>query len=785
MTPHKETTKEPIRKIIVWPTMHEQWANNSTWQINFTAFDVGSELYDQLDVESSIFLGGQEYIVKNCVENYDTSTKEITAWHVYNEIERIYVRADLSKELTVTSNNSNDTDSSNGNTDDTNQQQQDQKPEQPKNYKLEDILKLYLGNNDLGFKYEIHGDFPEAPCDGIESGSGKEMLEKICKAWPNAIVNPDNKNIRVYSDDQFFKDEGRVLDLPNNLKSMKTTRDSTTIVNQIRCVGAKHNVDVSMGSGSGAGGNLDNVEGFAKSPINADFGVNKQAMLQSFAAQDRRVHAWGVDVNRLYDTVKAQGISPEWFFAYDITEQDPMSWSWLNHFAYRLPDPYQDAIHVCDWIKQFANSDSFNPATGFGAYTSPQMAAQWNQEFHKGTIGRLYLQGTAAAVMELANENPGRYGRPMNWCVQLIKSWGGHTNSGGGSWGWPFANIPRDGQPTVYLNGQQYGHTGYGRGDGDFHDGFDFDGAHYTGNVLSIHPGTVHKIGADLGWWYIWIQSSDGYNIVYQEGFGGGDIFVHEGQQVQTGTPIARVTGSHTHVGISKKAIPIAYYHGYNDDGTWLDPIATIKAGIAGGGSDGNGGGSVSAEEYYFQPFILQDDNSIKEWGVHPGPDLVDERFTDPEAMRKYALTTLKPNPSLTIEVTLKDNSFQPKKGEILRVQARQKKYSGSWRTVGYDVYPEPGASEGTQITLNDAKQTILDYQNQRTTIIQQALNEQKQRLQGVTSTLDRQSQTLTQVVNNKNEDNHNAKVTEAPDLTQDGMNELKKLTTGGANSDR
>ena len=181
----------------------------------------------------------------------------------------------------------------------------------------------------------------------------------------------------------------------------------------------------------------------------------------------------------------------------------------------------------------------------------------------------------------------------------------------------------------------------------------------------------------------------------------------------------------------------------------------------------------------------MQDDNSIKEWGVHPGPDLVDERFTDAEAMRKYALTTLKPNPSLTIEVTLKDNSFQPKKGEILRVQARQKKYSGSWRTVGYDVYPEPGASEGTQITLNDAKQTILDYQNQRTTIIQQALNEQKQRLQGVTSTLDRQSQTLTQVVNNKNEDNHNAKVTEAPDLTQDGMNELKKLTTGGANSDR
>ena len=46
----------------------------------------------------------------------------------------------------------------------------------------------------------------------------------------------------------------------------------------------------------------------------------------------------------------------------------------------------------------------------------------------------------------------------------------------------------------------------------------------------------------------------------------------------------------------------------------------------------------------YFQPFMVVDQKSIDKWGEHPGPDLVDESF-NADAMRKYALTTLKPDP--------------------------------------------------------------------------------------------------------------------------------------------
>ena len=445
-------------------------------------------------------------------------------------------------------------------------------------------------------------------------------------------------------------------------------------------------------------------------------------------------------------------------------------------------------------------------------------------------------------------------------------------------WAWPFPNIPANGQPSVFINGQQYGHTGwFGRGGGDFHDGFDFDGAHYNGNCLAVHPGTVHKIGADLGWWYVWVQSPDGYSEVYQEGFTRrSDIFVNEGQQVDVGTPIGRVTGSHTHLGITNKPIPIAYYHGYQDDGTWLSPVDVIKQGIAAGGSpsvqpsqpqqtktvtedhsaefqadakkylgvpyvwgghneanpwagmdcagyvnqvyhdwgielgtaytpsqehhfreipysevttgdvaffgphgathhielmldhntaiyepqpgmscmmqpiaqypatwygrndemhnkifptktvaanvstsDDNSSSSTK-ESYYFQPFIVQDNHSIETWGLHPGEDVQDDRFKDPESMKKYAMTQLVPDPVITIEVITDTNLVPvpgeevyltiPERGTLISDSAStttQSAYNTTVTVVGFTIYPfDP--SQGTDITYDNLQASIL-----------------------------------------------------------------------------
>lgn len=447
-------------------------------------------------------------------------------------------------------------------------------------------------------------------------------------------------------------------------------------------------------------------------------------------------------------------------------------------------------------------------------------------------------------------------------------------------WGWPFPNIPAGGRPVVYLNGQQYGHTGwFGRGGGDFHDGFDFDGAHYNGNCLAVHPGTVHHIGADLGWWYVWVQSPDGYSEIYQEGFTRrSDIYVNEGQQVNVGTPIGRVTGTHTHIGITNKAIPIAYYHGYQDDGTWLNPIDVIANGIASGGTNvpdppkqqqqvqtkviiednsakfiadakkylgvpyvwgghneanpwagmdcagyvnqvyhdwgielgtaytpsqeahfheipysevttgdvaffgphghtyhielmldhntaiyepqpgmscmmqpisqhpgtwygrndemhgkifptktvttnvstsNDNSSSSNQESYYFQPFIVQDDHSIDMWGLHPGDDVQDDRFKDPESMKKYALTQLVPDPVISIEVITETNLTPvpgeeayltiPERGTLIEQSnsTTQSAYNTTVTVVGFTVYPfDP--SQGTDITYENLQASIL-----------------------------------------------------------------------------
>ena len=142
--------------------------------------------------------------------------------------------------------------------------------------------------------------------------------------------------------------------------------------------------------------------------------------------------------------------------------------------------------------------------------------------------------------------------------------------------------------------------------------------------------------------------------------------------------------------------------------------------------------------------------------------------------MRKVGLTKLKPNPDLTVETTLKGNDFEPKQGEILRVQARSKKYAGSWRVVAYDYYPR-AANQDTSVTLNKTKQTILDYQTQRTNQIQTALSEQTTRLKGVASSLDKQSQSLTQVINDSKENTTDKQWKDLQPKVQELINEKLK----------
>lgn len=410
--------------------------------------------------------------------------------------------------------------------------------------------------------------------------------DKLVKSLGGYIVTTYNPNGINYID--YLTDIGvdhkddTPIQLAKNMKSASMQIDPTKVITRLIPLGKTlepSKVDVSDDGGDGGSGSLDSPEEFCKSEINATWGSDINNMKQDFAARSSRVRAWGVDVNRLYDVVKNAGVSPEWFFAYELQEQGTY-YGWLNH-TYRHGDAYSDAQSVCEWIKNCSNSNSINPAWSApeGSIAPNQVLAdKWNQEFGKGTIGRVYLQGTAAAVWDLAGQTPNpAIGKPISGCISCIKRWGGHSNATGGTWGWPFPDVGEGHFSQV----QSFGNDG-GYRQNSYHDGVDFGSVDHPGReVHCIHGGTVTIKSAMGGLGnFVVIHTPEGFNIVYQEAFSSpSNIIVNVGQKVKTGDVIGYRDTDHVHIGVTKQDFYQAVRNSFSPAGGWLDPVKLIKEG--------------------------------------------------------------------------------------------------------------------------------------------------------------------------------------------------------------
>lgn len=408
--------------------------------------------------------------------------------------------------------------------------------------------------------------------------------DKLVKSLGGYIVTTYNPNGINYLD--YLTDIGidhkndTPIQLAKNMKSASMQIDPTKVITRLIPLGKTlepSKVDVSDDGGDGDSGSLDSPEEFCKSEINATWGSDINNMKQDFAARSSRVRAWGVDVNRLYDVVKNAGVSPEWFFAYELQEQGTY-YGWLNH-TYRHGDAYSDAQSVCEWIKNCSNSNSINPAWSApeGSMAPNQaLADKWNQEFGKGTIGRVYLQGTAAAVWDLAGQTPNpAIGKPISGCISCIKRWGGHSNAAGDTWGWPFPDVGEGHFSQV----QSFGNDG-GYRQNSYHDGVDFGSVDHPGReVHCIHGGTVTIKSAMGGLGnFVVIHTPEGFNIVYQEAFSSpSNIIVSVGQKVKTGDVIGYRDTDHVHIGVTKQDFYQAVRNSFSPAGGWLDPVKLIK----------------------------------------------------------------------------------------------------------------------------------------------------------------------------------------------------------------
>lgn len=149
-------------------------------------------------------------------------------------------------------------------------------------------------------------------------------------------------------------------------------------------------------------------------------------------------------------------------------------------------------------------------------------------------------------------------------------------------------------------------------------------------------------------------------------------------------------------------------------------PVATIS--FHDDYSSSSTSSNDTSQHYYFQPFILQDDESIERWGLHPGPDVQDDRFKDSQSMKSYAQKQLATDPVISVEVTMHDNVVPipgeqayltiPERGTLVgnSDSTTQDAYNTTVTAVGFTWYPFD-ASQGTDITFDNLQASILHTQ--------------------------------------------------------------------------
>lgn len=137
-----------------------------------------------------------------------------------------------------------------------------------------------------------------------------------------------------------------------------------------------------------------------------------------------------------------------------------------------------------------------------------------------------------------------------------------------------------------------------------------------------------------------------------------------------------------------------------------------VSSGGLSGGNDGTDATTEtyddSQEQYYFQPFLVRNEDSIKRWGLYDAGDLTNDQLTDPAIAEDYAKKQFVPNPSLAVQVTKVMND-QPILGDIVRFEIKPISYIEKLPTTGYTWYPYSKVNSST-VNLNSNPKSMLDY---------------------------------------------------------------------------
>lgn len=535
-------------------------------------------------------------------------------------------------------------------------------------YPLNDRLDKFFNQNSWSIKYALHGDFPQAAVDC--TGSLYDWLSDNLKLY-GAYWVPHSDTIDIYDLAHFKQDTGITIRYLHDMTNVDIQSDATNIVNDCWVYGGKMEKDIT--TAYGAGGTSNGIT----EAVNGDWGpaIKNAAAMSGVKITDSQV-------NLVKAQIKLESGGNETILGGTDGLNDGRATGLLQFkpgtFNYYCRPPFTDIMKGFDQLIAFFNiPNCFSQITG--------------------------LHGWSPSGAPISKDT-------LNTQPQVDNSWG-----------WPFPC----GEGS-FLGGQLFGvNAGGGFRPNGFHDGLDFGSIDHPGNeVHAIHGGrcTISRAWGNGGInWYCVIQDSSGLNVEYQEAFGSAsNITVNVGDVVKTGDVIGYRTTNHLHVGITRMAIPEAFGHAFSNDGTWIDPLTTIKNGTAGGTMPSDNGDdststSTITEEYYSLVYHFEDQDSIDKYGRHHGAILTVDSIYDMNALKAYADTAIQHNPQTTLTISGYRGSELNALGQVVHLLVPERRLDTDVTLVGIegnDRYFDPNGEvtltfNNTGLALKDVNEAI------------------------------------------------------------------------------
>jgi len=211
----KTDTCEEILIDIDYGSFSYDYEKNTSRQLSFTVYET---VYNQfsfslLTGDATIIYEGQEFVIKQCVPRVvgKMQTKEITAVHVSFTIRDHY---------------------------------QYNSKESPAEYSLDNLMEFAIGGNELGFSYEIIGNFPKQKIDSISANDGLNIINDIACGTFGAVFYADNKKLLLYSEDEWYREVQRTFRYLYNTNEVSVSEDITNLKTYIKAYGKeKENKD--------------------------------------------------------------------------------------------------------------------------------------------------------------------------------------------------------------------------------------------------------------------------------------------------------------------------------------------------------------------------------------------------------------------------------------------------------------------------------------------------------------------------------------------------------------